>query len=80
MITSFRGEDRNPVFSPDEKSIFYLSEESGSFNVHSLLLSDPLQKKQITSFKGSPVRFLSTSNSGLLCFGYDGSIYTLTAG
>jgi len=33
MITSFRGEDRNPVFSPDEKSIFYLSEESGSFNI-----------------------------------------------
>ncbi len=80
MITSFRGEDRNPVFSPDEKSIFYLSEESGSFNVHSLLLSDPIQKKQITGFKGSPVRFLSTSASGLLCFGYDGSIYTLQPG
>jgi Tol biopolymer transport system component len=80
MITSFKGEDRNPVFSLDEKSIFYLSEESGSFNVHSLLLSDPIQKKQITGFKGSPVRFLSTSASGLLCFGYDGSIYTLQPG
>lgn len=80
MITSFKGEDRNPVFSPDEKSIFYLSEESGTFNLHSLSLSDPQQKKQITSFKGSPVRFLSTSVSGLLCFGYDGSIYTLQPG
>lgn len=32
MITTFKGEDRNPVFSADEKSIYYLSEESGSFN------------------------------------------------
>jgi Tol biopolymer transport system component len=80
MITSFNGEDRNPVFSQDEKSIFYLSEESGTFNVHSLVLSDPQQKKQITSFKGSPVRFLSASGSGLLCFAWDGSIYTLQPG
>lgn len=80
MITSFNGEDRNPVFSPDEKSIYYLSEESGHFNVHSLLLSDPQQKKQVTGFKGSPVRFLSTSDSGLLCFAYDGSIFTLQPG
>ena len=80
MITSFNGEDRNPVFSPDEKSVFYLSEESGHFNVHSLLLSDHQQKKQITSFKGSPVRFLSTSDSGVLCFTFGGSIYTLQPG
>jgi Tol biopolymer transport system component len=80
MITSFSGEDRNPVFSHDEKSIYYLSEESGSFNIHSLLLSDPSQKKQVTFFKGNPVRFLSTSDEGLLCFGYDGSVYTMTPG
>ena len=38
-LTSFKGEDRNPVFSPDEKTIYYLSERSGSFNVWSMLLS-----------------------------------------
>jgi Tol biopolymer transport system component/C-terminal processing protease CtpA/Prc len=80
MISSFKGEDRNPVFSPDEKSIFYLSEESGSFNVYSLLLSDPDQKKQITFYMSNPVRFLSTSATGLLCFGYDGEIYTMNPG
>ena len=80
MITSFRGEDRTPVFSPDEKSLFYLSEESGNFNVHSLLIADPAQNKQVTSFKGGPVRFLSSSDSGLLCFGFDGSVYTLQPG
>jgi tricorn protease len=80
MITSFKGEDRNPVFSPDEKSIYYLTEESGSFNVYSLLIADPLKKEQVTNFKDYPVRFLSSSTSGILCFGYDGSIYTLKPG
>jgi tricorn protease len=75
-ITSFNGEDRTPVFTEDEKSIFYLSEESGSFNVHKLLLSDPSKSQQITSFKKHPVRFLSISHDGILCFSYDGDLYT----
>jgi tricorn protease len=80
MITTFKGEDRNPVFSPDEKSIYYLSEAGGNFNIFSLPLSDPGKITQVTSFKNNPVRFLSSSDSGLLCFGYDGSIYTLQPG
>jgi Tol biopolymer transport system component/C-terminal processing protease CtpA/Prc len=80
MLSTFKGEDRSPVFSPDEKSLYYLSEESGSFNVHNFLISDPGQKKQITFFRGGPVRFLSASEAGRLCFGYDGSIYTLEPG
>ncbi len=80
MISSFKGEDRNPVFSPDEKSICYLSEESGTFNVHRMVISDPAQKKQLTSFNGNPVRFLSSSSSGLLCFSHDGLLYTMKPG
>jgi tricorn protease len=75
-ITSFNGEDRTPVFTDDEKSIYYLSEESGSFNVQKLLLSDPSKTQQITSFKKHPVRFLSISQDGILCFSYDGNLYT----
>jgi Tol biopolymer transport system component/C-terminal processing protease CtpA/Prc len=78
-ITSFAGEDRNPVFANDEQSIFYLSEESGSFNVHQLSLNNPTSSKQITSFKKHPVRFLSKSNDGTLCFSYDGDLYTMQA-
>ena len=33
MLTTRAGEDRQPVFSADEKSVYYLSEESGTFNV-----------------------------------------------
>jgi Tol biopolymer transport system component/C-terminal processing protease CtpA/Prc len=80
MITSFGGEDRNPVFSPDEQEIYYLSEGNGSFNVHALNLVNPSNPQALTSFKDFPVRFLTSSNDGLLSFGYDGEIYTMRKG
>jgi tricorn protease len=80
MITSFRGEDRNPVFSPDEKNIYYLSEESGTFNVHSIVIANPQTRQQLTSFKTHPVRHLSASSDGTLCFSFDGELYTMKNG
>jgi tricorn protease len=74
-ITSFAGEDRNPVFTDNDKAFFYLSEESGSFNVHKMSLAGG-KSQPVTSFKRMPVRFLSASANNTLCFGYDGDIYT----
>ncbi|OYX15598.1 MAG: peptidase S41, partial [Algoriphagus sp. 32-45-6] len=55
MLTKFYGEDRNPVFSPDESEIFYLSEASGSFNVYTMPVANPSQTQALTSFKDFPV-------------------------
>jgi tricorn protease len=81
-LSSFQGENRNPVWSPDEKAIYYLNEKSGSFNVWRLSLADaqPGIAQQLTRFQKNPVRFLTVANNGDLCFGYDGEIYTLPAG
>src|SRR5580700_1770227 len=81
-ISSFQGENRNPVWSPDESAVYYLTEQSGSFNVWriSLLNGQPGTAQQVTGFEKNPVRFLSAANNGDLCFGYDGEIYTLAAG
>lgn len=78
-ITSFRGEDRNAVWAPDGESFYYLSEEKGSFNVYKCDLKGKASKA-VTSFTSHPVRFLSSSADGKLCFGYDGDIYTLKEG
>ncbi|TAH07023.1 MAG: peptidase S41, partial [Sphingobacteriia bacterium] len=78
-ITSFNGEDRTPIFTDGEKSMIYLSEESGSFNIHKMNLSGG-KSEQLTSYKKHPVRFLSSANDGTICFGYDGEIYTMKAG
>ena len=75
MITNFEGEDRQPILSADEKSMYYLSEESGSFNVHKMSLDNPRQKSQLTSFTLHPVRYLSMGG-GLLSFSFDGELYT----
>ena len=79
-ISSFEGEDKNPVFAANGEDVFYLSEESGDFNIFKININHPDKKTQITSFKDHPVRFLSLSNSGMLCFGFHGEIYTKEEG
>lgn len=76
-LTSHAGEDRNPVFSPDGQTVYFLSERNGgSFNVYSFPLSTPQSLKEVTGFKTHPVRFLSVGGNGTLCYTYDGEIYT----
>ncbi|MBR4094172.1 MAG: PD40 domain-containing protein, partial [Bacteroidales bacterium] len=78
-LTTFEGEDRFPCASPDGSTIYYLSEREGNFNVYSFPLSNPAQITRITNHKTHPVRFLSVSNNGTLCYGYDGGIYVKRA-
>lgn len=79
MLTTFKGEDRQPVLSQDEKTIYYLSEESGNFNIHKMNIDTPTRNEKLTDFKLHPVRFLSIGN-GILSFGFDGELYTMKAG
>ncbi len=78
-VTSFPGEDRSPIFAAGENDFFYLSEASGSFNVHRMSLGGG-PSRQVTRFKTHPVRFLSMADDGTLCFGYDGEIFTQKEG
>jgi tricorn protease len=79
MLTSFKGEDRNPVFAADQKTIYYLSEASGSFNVHKLSLDNPSETEQLTSFKTHPIRSLSIGGDTMV-FSYDGELYRFNEG
>lgn len=79
QLTTFAGEDRQPVLADGDKAFYYLSEESGTFNVHTLPLAGG-QSQQLTTFKGLPVRFLSIANDGTLGFGHDGQLYTMKPG
>jgi Tol biopolymer transport system component len=80
QLTQFAGEDRNPVFDRNGNDFYYLSEQSGSFNVFKSALSDPASSTAVTRFTRNPVRFLTRANNGMLCFGYDGEIYTQAPG
>jgi len=74
-LTSFKGEDRNPVFDSNDKDYYYLSEQSGSFNVYKSSVQDPASSTAITHFSKHPVRFLTRADDNTLCFGFDGEIY-----
>jgi len=80
QLSQFNGEDRNPVFDSSNDEFYYLSEESGSFNVHKSSLSNPSKNTVLTKFEKHPVRFLTCSNDNTLCFSYDGEIYTMAPG
>lgn len=75
QLTTFAGEDRQPRLSADGKTVYFLSERDGSFNVYSFPLAEPTAVKRLTNHKTHPVRFLSVARDGTLCYTYDGDIY-----
>lgn len=80
-LTERGGEDRNPVISPDGKTLYFLSERNGgSMNVYSMEPRKGAAPSAVTSFESHPVRFLSGAGDGTLAFTYDGEIYTMRPG
>ena len=78
--TDFKGEDRNPQFSQDGSRIYYLSEQDGTYNVYTNTLENKTEPQQLTFYKSNPVRHLSISQNDVLCYSYDGELYTLVQG
>jgi tricorn protease len=81
-VTEFAGEDRNPVISADGKTLYFLSERNGgSMNVYCCdAKAVGKEPKAVTDFKTHPVRFLSIAKNGMLCYTYNGEIYTQKSG
>lgn len=80
-LTTNPGDDRNPVFGADDDSFYFLSERDGkAFNVFRSSLKEPAQAVPLTRFERHPVRFLTASREGTLCFAWDGELYTLRDG
>ena len=76
QVSSFQGEDREPVWSSDDNSFYYLSEKDGSQNIYKGTLGST-DAVELTKMKDNPIRFLSRASDGTLCFTYDGEIYTM---
>ncbi|MGO8256641.1 hypothetical protein ACC792_37620, partial [Rhizobium ruizarguesonis] len=49
QISSYEGEDREPLFSNDDQSVYYLSEKKGAQNIFKTTLQNS-EEKQITKF------------------------------
>ena len=76
QVSSFEGEDREPVWGGDDNTFYYLSEKDGNQNIYRASLTSK-DMSPVTKMKEHPVRNLSRSNDGTLCFTYNGEIYTM---
>ncbi len=76
-LTNKQIEDRYPNLAADGETVYFLSERFGSFNLCQMSLGNPSDIKQLTHFDKHPLRFLTRANDDLLCFAYDGEIYTM---
>jgi Tol biopolymer transport system component/C-terminal processing protease CtpA/Prc len=80
QVSVFEGEDREPLWSADDKSFYYLSEKDGNQNIYKTSFENTKSLQPLTSFKKHPVRNLTRSADNTLCFTYDGEIYTMKEG
>lgn len=80
QLTHFNGNDLSPVWGNDN-TFYYTSErDNNDLNVYQGSLDKLGQPVQLTQFKRNPVRSLSRSSTGILCFTHGGNIYTLIPG
>src|SRR6185436_1127882 len=80
MLSSFKGENRNPVFDANDNDFYYLSEQGGSFNIYKSSLRSPDKSTAVTKLTKHPVRFLTRAKNDTMAFSYDGELYTLKSG
>ena len=79
-LTEPGADDRQPVWAPGGEALYYLSERDGTFNVWRLALEEGAEPEQLTFHSIHPVRFLSVSNDGDLCYGWDGGVWVRPSG
>ncbi|HEY0059487.1 MAG TPA: S41 family peptidase, partial [Flavisolibacter sp.] len=79
QLSTFEGEDREPVWGSDDNTAYFLSEKDGAQNIYK---GDVATKSvtQLTKFKEHPVRHLTRATDGTLSFTYNGELYTLKEG
>lgn len=81
QVSTYEGEDREPVWGGDDNTFYYLSEkDGGSQNIYKATIGGQSTLTQVSKFTDNPVRFLSRANNGTLCFTQSGEIYTMKEG
>ncbi|HLR76255.1 MAG TPA: hypothetical protein VK106_01255, partial [Balneolaceae bacterium] len=79
-LTDFNGHDLSPVWG-NEENYYYTSERNDdNLNIYQASLDENSSPEQLTHFEHNPVRSLTSSSAGTLCFAQAGHIYTLEPG
>ena len=80
-LSTYAGEDRNPVWAADGQTYYFLSEQDGkTSNIYRASIGRPEAAEQLTFYDKNPVRFLSVAADGTVAYSYNGELYTLAGG
>ncbi len=63
QLTEHSGNDYFPLWGPDSKTVYYVTDEDGTFNLWKIDIFNK-KKKQLTFFKDDGVRFPNISRNG----------------
>ena len=63
QLTNHMGNDYFPLWAPDSKAVYYVTDEDGTFNLWEIDIFNK-NKKQLTFFKDDGVRFPNISRNG----------------
>ena len=78
QLTTYEGENRQPVFAADGNTFYYISEQGGkTLNLWRSTLSDPSKAVQLTRYEKDPVRYISVAADGTVAFSQNGDLYLL---
>ena len=80
QVSTFEGEDREPVWGGDDNTFYFLSEKDGAQNIYKASVGGQSSVAQLTKMKDHPVRHLTRASDGTLAYSYDGEIYTMKDG
>ena len=81
QITTYEGENRQPVFCPDGDHFYYISEQGGTtLNLWRGCISNPASAEKITSYTKDPVRYVSVAGNGTVVYSQNGDIYAIIDG
>lgn len=78
-LSSEMCEHRTPVWAPNGQDYYYTSEHDGTINIYKASVGGG-KATQLTHYKNFPVRYLTSSKQGVLCYSWDGGLYTLKDG
>lgn len=78
-LAPHRGHDRNPVWTEGGRSLHFLSERGGEFNVWRLQL-EPGRLEQVSRHELHPARFLSAALDGTLAWSHHGRLWVKRPG
>ncbi len=80
-LSTFNGEDRDPFFTADGDTYYYLSEENGkNINLFRSKVSTPGKAEQLTFEEKNPVRYVSVADNGTVAYSLNGELYTMAPG